>query len=364
MTLRRRSSAYWLGANRARRQLGRSPMRKISDALHTRALAMLLLANVFWGLSFPLIKALLFLNSRLSPGNAAFAVACTVAPRFLIGALVLAAWQCRPGARRPDAGLRAAPRPWLTKEELRHGLFVGSFGIAGMLLQNDGMRFTAASTSAFLTQFYAILIPLWLALRHRRNPGARIWLSCALVMAGIAILGRLDWRQMHLGRGELETLLCSVFFMVQILSLENPAFSATRPEKVTLVWLALEAAAFGSMTLASAPGPGSIIGPWCSFPWLGLTLLLTVFCTLGAFSIMTKWQPRITATEAGLMYCFEPIFGSLFALFLPGIFSRWAGIAYGNEAASANLMIGGGLITVANVLVQLQPPPRPDSRLP
>jgi drug/metabolite transporter (DMT)-like permease len=333
-------------------------MSKTSAALHTKALGMLLLANVFWGLSFPLIKALLVLNARLAPGNAAFAVACTVAPRFLIGALVLAAWQCRRGARKPGAGAGAGPRPWLTGQELKHGLFVGSFGIAGMLLQNDGMRFTAASTSAFLTQFYAILIPLWLALRHRRNPGVRVWLSCALVMAGVAILGRFDWGQMHLGRGEMETILCSVFFMVQILSLENPTFASTRPEKVTLVWLALEAVAFGAMAIASAPSAVSLIRPWCFSPWLGLTLLLTIFCTLGAFSIMTKWQPRITATEAGLMYCFEPIFGSLFALFLPGIFSRWAGIAYDNEAASASLIVGGGLITLANVLVQLRPPPK------
>jgi hypothetical protein len=40
-----------------------------------------------------------------------------------------------------------------------------------MLLQTDGLRFTAASTSAFLTQFYAILIPVYVALRSRRNPG-------------------------------------------------------------------------------------------------------------------------------------------------------------------------------------------------
>ena len=331
-------------------------MSKSSAALHSKALGMLLLANVFWGLSFPLIKALLVLNSRLAPANPAFAVACTVAPRFLIGALVLSAWQCRRGARKPDAWAGAGRRRWLTGQELKHGLFVGSFGIAGMLLQNDGLRFTAASTSAFLTQFYAILIPLWLALRHRRNPGVRVWLGCALVMAGVAVLGRFDWGQMRLGRGELETIVCSVFFMVQILSLENPAFASTRPEKVTLVWLGLEAAAFGAMTLFTAPDLDAVIRPWCFSPWLGLTLLLTVFCTLGAFSIMTKWQPRITATEAGLMYCFEPIFGSLFALFLPGIFSRWAGIAYDNETASANLLVGGALISFANVLVQLGPP--------
>jgi len=330
--------------------------------LRSKAIGMLLLANVFWGLSFPLIKALLLLNARLAPGNALFVIGFTVAPRFLIGALFLAVWQCRPCAGGPDPG--RATLPWLTVAELRHGTFVGIFGVAGMLFQNDGMRFTAASTSAFLTQFYAILIPLWLALRFKRNPGMTVWTSCALVMAGVALLGRFDWRQMHLGRGELETLASSVFFMVQILSLENPVFAATRPEKVTLVWLGVEALVFGSMTVASAPSAGALALPWRSISWLGLTSMITVFCTLGAFSIMAAWQPKITATQAGLIYCFEPIFGSLFALFLPGIFSGWAQVAYANESASVNLIVGGGLITAANVLIQLKPPPKPPASVP
>ena len=46
---------------------------------------------------------------------------------------------------------------------------------------------------------------------------------------------------------------------------------------------------------------------------------------------MNTWQPKITATEAGLIYCVEPIFGSGMALFLPALFSAWAAIDYPNE---------------------------------
>ena len=71
---------------------------------------------------------------------------------------------------------------------------IGLFASGGMLFQNDGLQFTAASTSAFLTQLYAILIPIWVGWRTRRNPGAVVWTSCALVLAGVAILGQFDWR--------------------------------------------------------------------------------------------------------------------------------------------------------------------------
>ncbi len=71
---------------------------------------------------------------------------------------------------------------------------------------------------------------------------------------------------------------------------------------------------------------------------------------------MNAWKPKITATEAGLIYCFEPIFGTALALFLPAWFSVLAGIAYANESATWTLLAGGGLITLANVLLQLKPP--------
>jgi len=39
-------------------------------------------------------------------------------------------------------------------------------------------------------------------------------------------------------------------------------------------------------------------------------------------------------------------------------FSAWAGINYPNEHATPSLLIGGGLITLANVLVYLKPLPK------
>jgi hypothetical protein len=44
------------------------------------------------------------------------------------------------------------------------------------------------------------------------------------------------------------------------------------------------------------------------------------------------------------------------ALFLPALFSKWAGFDYRNEELTWHLLVGGGLITLANVLIQLNPP--------
>ena len=81
-------------------------------------------------------------------------------------------------------------------------------------------------------------------------------------------------------------------------------------------------------------------------------VVLVLICTLIAYSIMNYWQKRVTATEAGLIYCLEPVCASIFALFMPAWFSLWAGITYPNESLTTRLLLGGSLVTAANVLLQ------------
>jgi hypothetical protein len=69
---------------------------------------------------------------------------------------------------------------------------------------------------------------------------------------------------------------------------------------------------------------------------------------------MNTWQRCISATEAGLIYCLEPVVATLFSAFLPRLISRWAGITYPNEALSWTLLLGGALILSATVLVATQ----------
>lgn len=316
-----------------------------SPAEHTRALLMLLVANFFWGLSFPLIKSIVLLHEKLIPGTAGtwFSSVYAVAPRFALAVVLML-------LLRPLDIWRATPREW------QQGVMLGLFSAGGMLLQNDGLQYTAASTSAFLTQFYAILIPVWVAVRSRRNPGALIWVCCALVLAGVAILGRFDWQELRFGRGEVETLLCSLFFMGQILTLERSDFADNRPMPLTFVMFVTQAAIFGLLAVVMAPSANALLVPWTSPAWLGFTVTLALLCTYGSYTLMNTWQPKITATEAGLIYCIEPIFGTLMALLLPALFSVWAAIHYPNETATWTLLVGGGLITIANVLLQLRPP--------
>lgn len=311
-------------------------------AQRSRALMGLLVANFCWGLSFPVIKAAVALHQRLEPtAGPWFLTAMVLAPRFLLASGLMAVWLVGRGQWR------------VTRREWRQGIILGGFAAAGMIFQSDGLQFTAASTSAFLTQFYAILIPIWVAWRLRYNPGLRVWAGAVLVLVGVAILGRFDWRELHLGRGEVSTLVASVFFMGQILWLEKREFAGNRALSITLVSFVTEALIFGGLALATMPSTEALVAPLSSGGWWILTLTLALICTVIAYSLMNLWQPKIEASEAGVIYCVEPIFASLLALVLPAWFSSMVGIDYPNETATWTLVVGGGLITAANVLVQM-----------
>ncbi len=304
------------------------------------AIRMLILCTGFWSVSFPIMKALSLEQQRLLPGGDSwFLTAWGVMIRFGAAGLLLAL---------------ALGRWWrqLSRRELEHGVVLAFFGAGGILLQMDGLNYTAASTSAFLTQGYSVLIPLWTALLSRRWPAGKVLLSVLLVAGGAAVLAGVDFKSFRLGRGELETLAGSVMFAGQILALEHPRYAgnhALRFSAVMFLAMAFFSAPLVWLTIPSGAACGQALA---SVPAAGFMTVLVLVCTLGGYLVMNRWQCGVTATEAGLIYSIEPVFASVLALFLPAWLSAWTGIAYANEQFTLRLLIGGGFITAANVILQ------------
>jgi len=304
-----------------------------------KPIRMLVLCTALWAVSFPAMKALVMAQQASLPqADSWFFASLCVVYRFSLAALLVALLSARTiGA--------------LTRLEAWQGLGLGLFGGAGMLIQMDGLAHTSASTSAFLTQCYVLFIPLWVAIQERRRPKPVVALCCAMVMAGVAVLARLNWRDLRMGRGEVETILASVLFAGQILWLGRPKFAHNRVNHFSLVMFATMSLVGVPVAWLTAPQPADWIRAYNTSATLGILGILVVFCTLGAFMLMNRWQRHVTTTQAGLIYCLEPVFASACALFLPAWFSVWATVHYANERLTANLLGGGGLIIAANVLV-------------
>src|SRR5881396_2609560 len=231
------------------------------DATRIKALQMLIFANAFWGLSFPATKALAMSQQESLGLSSWFVAALCVVYRFALGALVLLL-----------VSARTLPR--LTRLDLEQGLGLGLFAGGGILLQVDGMAYTAASTSAFLTQCYCLWIPAWVAWREKSWPPAKVILSCALVTIGVAALAHLDWRQARLGRGEWETLAASLVFTGQILWLERPQYAGNKVRHFSLVMFVVMAAVALPVALATTGQWGDWLQAYRSAPTLGFLGIL------------------------------------------------------------------------------------------
>jgi len=309
---------------------------------HVQACVWLLIATAFWGLSFPFIRATWLLQKQLVPEISSFFFAATLAVvRFAVAGIIIALFCAR-------------TLPKLTRLEWQQGLGLGLFGGLGILFQGDGLAHTSASTSAFLTQFYCVVIPIWVAWRTRAIPKLGVIISSVMVLAGVAVLAQFDWRQFRMGRGEAETILAALFFAGQMLWLERPRYSQNRVSHFTVVMFATISTLIAPVVAFTAPSVRALVTAYNSIEVVALMAGVILFCTLGAYMMMNVWQPHVTATEAGLIYCVEPICASVFAAFLPGWISQFAHIDYANERVTKNLLIGGALITAANVLIQIE----------
>ncbi|HOB98645.1 MAG TPA: EamA family transporter [Verrucomicrobiota bacterium] len=309
---------------------------------------MLVLGTAGWALSFPIMKAVTLAQQAMLPDASSwFAAALCMVYRFGIAAGVMLVL-CWPTLAR------------MTRSEVWEGVGLGAFASAGLILQMDGLAYTEASTSAFLTQCYCLIIPIWLGLIERRWPSATVLVSCALVVLGVGILSEIDWRTFRLGRGEAETVLASVVFAAQILWLQRPRFAGNNVNHFTLVMFAVISLCCFPIAWVTSSSPSDMVRAYGT-PALGLFLgVLVLFSTLGGYLLMNAWQPKVSATEAGLIYCAEPLFASLAAVMLPAWLSCLARIDYPNEIVGGSLVAGGSLITLANVLMQM-PAGRPST---
>jgi len=308
-----------------------------------RARALLVAATILWGLSFPLMRGLELAQRADAPNVSYPALACAdMAFRFLFASLFFL----------PFYGRQLFS---VTREEWSQAGGLALFAGAGLYLQTLGLSWTDASVSAFLTQLYTLLVPLVVACRDRRWPTLRTVIACMLVLLGAAMLSPGLMAHLKPAFGELVIIISTTFIAGQIVWVERPRYAANRAGLVTLIMFILMGFFFA---LVFPFVGGTVAGAWQLIgepPLMTLMLATVLFCTVINFYIMNKWQRWISATEAGLIYCLEPVIATILASFLPGWISALTGVSYPDETLSWTLLAGGALIVIATIFVATEP---------
>ncbi len=312
--------------------------------LNSRTIAIIALlgACACWGLSFPLMKGLAQMQGDAYPGISSwFTSSWGLSLRFLFAGIIVGLW-CRHLLKDTS------------RSEWSQAIGLGVFTAGGMILQMDGLNYTSASVSAFITQSYCMYIPLMIAIMVRKLPSLHVFLSAILVMAGVAVLSDLHVSEISLGRGELETLLSSFVFAILILWIDRPVYARNHMGRVSAIAFVVTGILMVPVALITMPSAAHLVLIYNTPATIGCLVMLTIICTIGGMMLMYAFQRDVGAITASITYSFEPVFACVFAFFLPNLLSMWSGIKYLNEVVTTSLLVGGALILAANIVIQLK----------
>lgn len=271
------------------------------------------LACLLWGGTFVAIR----------DAVAGIPPALLVAARFLVAG---AAFAFVLALRR-----RAPARP-----DVAGGVLSGLLMAGGFTLQAEGLRWTSAGSSAFLTCAGSLLTAFWAWLLLRQRPGGRLVAGIAIALAGSALL---SLRQgLALGRGEALTLAGAALFALQIVAVARFARVA---DPVALVCVhSLVAAA----VLAPFAGSPRALFDTLHGDGLWRFLYLAVAGSTLAPLLQVHAQRTLSAGRMGLLFALEPVFALMFA------------VTIGAESFALRWWLGAALILGAVLLVEWRPP--------
>lgn len=245
-------------------------------------------------------------------------------------------------------------RHWLgmTHAALLTGGAAGLSMAAGFYFQTQGLLYTSATNSAFLTALVVVLVPLLatipgLRAANGQPPHWAAWLGALLAFGGVTLMttpqGFRNLALLHaMNRGDLLTLGCALGFALQVIALEHGAARASL-QQVSLMQLGTcmavlcAAAVFGQPRTQAAPIiNGDIFHPLARPGTLLAVLAAGVLATAVGFTVQAWAQHEIPATNLAVILTLEPVFAWLTA-------TVWMGERTSARSASGALLVLGGI---------------------
>lgn len=220
----------------------------------------------------------------------------------------------------------------ITKESIKLGSLSGILLFAGYAVQTIGLKYTTAGKQAFLTTVYVVLVPFfaWIFLKKRLDKYSVG--SAILAFIGIGILTLNE--RFSIGFGDFLTLICAVFFGLQIMSMERFA----REEDPILITI-VQAVVASALSLFCGLFFEPTLAQLTTKSW-GAILYLGIFSTCIAFLIQNVAQKYTTSDHAALILSLESVFGSIFAVIFLG------------EIFSTRMLIGCSIIFIAIIIAE------------
>ncbi len=275
-----------------------------------RAELYLFLVTFVWGSTFIITKDLL----QTVPPFAYIAI------RFLSGSALFAAF------------VFPKLRSW-DKRTIRHGGILGFLLFTGFAFQTIGLQTTTASKSAFITGLMVVFTPMWQVLLERRMPKPGSIVGVVLVTIGLYFLTSPTGGGIALG--DVLTIGCAAMFGLYIVYIDI----FTQEDSIEKLAFAqfLTAGVLGA-ALALVVEPQHFVVSTMGALQLAY---LTLFATVIALYVQTRYQRYSTPTRSAIIFSVEPVLAAIFAYIIA------------QEILGSIGWLGGGLILAGLLISEL-----------
>ena len=234
-----------------------------------------------------------------------------MAVRTLMGATVLVPFilfRDRISAKKMTAQQLGA-RKNTDKKTLVYGAIIGVFLAIATNLQQYAFNYSTAGKIAFITAMYMFFVPIF-GLFIKKHIPLLTWICIAMGFFGLFCLCFKGGDDFSINKGDVLTLICSLFFTCQILLIEK--FSQ-ECDGIKLSCAEFYTAGFISLVLMLIFDKPQ----WAGIKQAGLALLYSGIMSCGiAYTLQVVGQKYCDATIASLLMCMESVFAALSAAIL------------------------------------------------
>lgn len=225
----------------------------------------------------------------------------------------------------------------ITKNNIKSGLIIGVFLFLAFMFQTLGLEHTTASKNAFLTAVNIIVVPFLSYFILKEKIKKQEILGSIIALMGIALIS-FDGKAIgNLNRGDLLTLVCALFFALQIFYTDHYVKNVN-PGIIMIGQMGMAAALSWIYVAISKDFSFDM-----SISNLTPVLYLGIVSTMVAYGIQTWSQKLVDSTESAIILSTEAFFGMLSSIIILG------------EVVSKYLYIAGILIFAGILIVQIKP---------
>lgn len=246
-------------------------------------------AALIWGSTF------VFIKNSLDDVDPFFLTAM----RFSIGALALAI-VLLPHLKEID------------RKIVKAGAEIGAHLFIAFVIQAIGMMGTTPSKNAFLSSWYAALVPILTWLFYRRRPERRQVLAALICVVGVGVISLSGG--LSVAWGDIVSLCAAFFYATQILATEKYGHDLDIM-LITMLEFAF-AGLYGWVFQFAIHGVPSFSGITVS-TWLAI-LYLGVMASSLAFLFQNVGQLNTDPSSAALILSLECVFGTIISVLFYG----------------------------------------------